>query len=266
MWRALHSTAYASWPVALMHGLNVGRAPAPWVTASYFACVLLVVVALLVRLSVNYGRRDAFTTQTTGAMQPVGKSAAEPTVTATGSSRRRRGGGEGRISPEPTPSRFSDVRAGSGDMIDSWAPAGDYRTREVGSTRSGRYSVPVVPQRRVEEERPAASTPMRESARPWTETERPSVAADTGRGGGRHSRDAVPEREERIDLVSPAPAYDVGATYLPPDDTPTLVDLASRRAMRAEGGPSSSRSARRKRAAGDDVDAAYWSRLRGEAQ
>ena len=50
---------------------------------------------------------------------------------------------------------------------------------------------------------------------------------------------------------------------LPVDDTPTLVDLASRRARRAAG---ESRSARRRRASADAVDGAYWAGLRGEAK
>ncbi|MET8525660.1 hypothetical protein [Micromonospora sp. NPDC005172] len=58
LWRALHSAAYLAWPFAIMHGLNAGRAAASWVVLSYFACVVLVVLALLVRLSVTIGRRS----------------------------------------------------------------------------------------------------------------------------------------------------------------------------------------------------------------
>ncbi len=58
LWRALHSTAYLSWPFAIFHGLGAGRPPAGWVSLSYSACVLLVVVALLVRLSVTLQRRS----------------------------------------------------------------------------------------------------------------------------------------------------------------------------------------------------------------
>jgi DMSO/TMAO reductase YedYZ heme-binding membrane subunit len=56
VWRAVHATAYLCWPVALAHGLNAGRPPAPWVTASYQACVALVALALVVRLVA--GRRQ----------------------------------------------------------------------------------------------------------------------------------------------------------------------------------------------------------------
>ncbi|NLU79045.1 hypothetical protein HCA58_11790 [Micromonospora sp. HNM0581] len=58
VWRALHSLAYAAWPFGIFHGLLVGRTPATWVGLSYFACVLLVVIALMVRLSVNLQRRS----------------------------------------------------------------------------------------------------------------------------------------------------------------------------------------------------------------
>jgi hypothetical protein len=58
LWRTLHSAAYLAWPFAIVHGLNAGRAAASWVVLSYSACVLLVVLALLVRLSVTIGRRS----------------------------------------------------------------------------------------------------------------------------------------------------------------------------------------------------------------
>ncbi|MEU5914237.1 hypothetical protein [Micromonospora sp. NPDC047527] len=58
LWRALHSTAYLAWPFAVLHGLNAGRAANSWVVLSYLACILLVVLALLVRLSVTIGRRS----------------------------------------------------------------------------------------------------------------------------------------------------------------------------------------------------------------
>ncbi|MET7666918.1 hypothetical protein [Micromonospora luteifusca] len=58
LWRTLHSTAYLAWPFAVLHGLNAGRAAKPWVVFSYLGCILLVVLALLVRLSVTIGRRS----------------------------------------------------------------------------------------------------------------------------------------------------------------------------------------------------------------
>ncbi|MEU5781902.1 hypothetical protein [Micromonospora lupini] len=58
LWRSLHSTAYLAWPFAVLHGLNAGRAAKSWVVLSYLACILFVVLALLVRLSVTIGRRS----------------------------------------------------------------------------------------------------------------------------------------------------------------------------------------------------------------
>jgi hypothetical protein len=56
LWRVLHCSAYASWLVALAHGLNAGRQAATWVTVSYIACVVGVALALLVRIYTRFGR------------------------------------------------------------------------------------------------------------------------------------------------------------------------------------------------------------------
>jgi len=56
LWRVLHCTAYVSWPIALAHGLNAGRAAKTWVTVSYIVCVVGVALALLVRLYTRFGR------------------------------------------------------------------------------------------------------------------------------------------------------------------------------------------------------------------
>jgi hypothetical protein len=105
VWRALHSTAYLAWPPALLHGLGAGRPPATWVTVSYVACVVLVAVALLLRLSIRGNRRAqggrlATSTLSTGsiAMRPVGRAASTPAV-----ARRRE------VAPiEPEPLEYED--------------------------------------------------------------------------------------------------------------------------------------------------------------
>ncbi len=83
------------------------------------------------------------------------------------------------------------------------------------------------------------------------------------RDSGRHSRDLAGD------------GWDAGPdpNYLPPDDTPTLIDMASRRARRnaepartADAGRVASRGSRRRRVADDDADDMYWRQLRGEAQ
>jgi methionine sulfoxide reductase heme-binding subunit len=50
-WRAVHLLAYASWPVALWHGLGTGTdSKLPWLLALDALCVLVVAAALLWRL------------------------------------------------------------------------------------------------------------------------------------------------------------------------------------------------------------------------
>ncbi|MCP2324311.1 hypothetical protein HDA40_002818 [Hamadaea flava] len=73
VWRAVHSCAYAAWPMAIVHGLTSGRSPATWVTVSYVVCVLLVGAGLAVRLSVRWGRRLRTTpkAQTTGSLPRI---------------------------------------------------------------------------------------------------------------------------------------------------------------------------------------------------
>jgi hypothetical protein len=56
VWRVLHSCAYLSWPIALLHGLNAGRQAATWVLVSYIGCLILVGLGLLVRVYSSFGR------------------------------------------------------------------------------------------------------------------------------------------------------------------------------------------------------------------
>jgi sulfoxide reductase heme-binding subunit YedZ len=51
-WRAIHLTAYASWPLALAHSFGMGTdASSPWLLAVGVACVAAVGAAVLWRLS-----------------------------------------------------------------------------------------------------------------------------------------------------------------------------------------------------------------------
>ncbi|MFC9324943.1 hypothetical protein [Kitasatospora sp. NPDC057015] len=52
-WRIVHICAYPAWGGALVHGLNAGRLPAPWVSVLYSVAVLGVIVALGLRLAVQ---------------------------------------------------------------------------------------------------------------------------------------------------------------------------------------------------------------------
>ncbi|MER6808233.1 hypothetical protein ABT299_03040 [Spirillospora sp. NPDC000708] len=69
-WRMLHLAVYACWPVALVHGLQAGRAAKSWVVYSYLLCAAAVVLLVLVRLAVASRHR-----RTTGP-RPVRPAAA----------------------------------------------------------------------------------------------------------------------------------------------------------------------------------------------
>jgi hypothetical protein len=60
LWRALHATAYAAWPLAILHGLLAGRSAKPYVDWSYGACLAAVGIALVVRyVMITRGRNAA---------------------------------------------------------------------------------------------------------------------------------------------------------------------------------------------------------------
>ncbi|ROO59876.1 DMSO/TMAO reductase YedYZ heme-binding membrane subunit [Micromonospora sp. Llam0] len=340
LWRALHSGAYVAWPIGIMHGLGTGRPPATWVTLSYVICLVLVVIALLVRFATGVGKKKPFVSQATGtSMKPVGKMA-DDSRSGSGSSRRRGNRDDG-ISLEPATARFASFGERGADMIDSWVPAGAGRGT---STRSAdRYRVPEVG-RPAPRSRPAATEESREyrrsdsgrgryaeedagTRRRYAEEpdQRRYAEPDGGRrrqvddDGGyapRESRRSVAEtigsrgryaddrpvsgtgarsrfaddrpvsgagprgrfddrpvsaepargRASRYRAEpDPAPVDREMDDYLPADDTPTLVDLASRRAQRAAAAESAgSRRSRRRRDA-EDSDDEYWTQLRGEA-
>ncbi|SCL38237.1 hypothetical protein GA0070624_6146 [Micromonospora rhizosphaerae] len=322
LWRALHSMAYGSWPFALIHGLNAGRPAKSWVVLSYLACVLLVVVALMVRLSVHLGRRSRERHQAAARNKAMAGSPAEESRGLLAGLGRKHSGdeeesrsGRGReagwavredgwaetratswsvptgrrrdpdrfavpVVPEPGTLR-EPVRAAARRRAGE-RPAGRYRDAAETTSRpyrddaGARYSLP--PQRRVHEPEEPWGSPRRSETAERRVSAEPtsagsvsagpvsagpasagSVSAAPRSGGGRHSaEDDVPEQP---DYWRPPARY--VPEDLPADDTPTLVDLASRRALRASG---ESRSARRRRASAEAVDGAYWAGLRGEAK
>ncbi|QKG23856.1 hypothetical protein [Actinomadura verrucosospora] len=69
-WRLLHLAVYACWPVALVHGLQAGRAARSWVVYSYLLCAAALVLLVLVRLAIASRHR-----RTTGP-RPVRPAAA----------------------------------------------------------------------------------------------------------------------------------------------------------------------------------------------
>ncbi|NES37964.1 hypothetical protein G3554_17595, partial [Micromonospora sp. PPF5-17] len=133
-WRALHSMAYVSWPFALIHGLNAGRAAKTWVVLSYLACVLLVVVALLVRFSVYVGRRSREQHQAAALNKAMTGREESPGLLA-GLTRRRAGREEKESRARGRESSWAETTA-------TWtAPAGTARRRDP-----ERFAVPVVPE------------------------------------------------------------------------------------------------------------------------
>jgi hypothetical protein len=169
---------------------------------------------------------------------------------------RRHADEEPRYAPEPprrarryadddVSRRTGDVRI-TGEFTRPDYQTGEFRTGDVG------YDRPAPPRSRSSRYADDGPPPGRRSA-----------GVDRA-DSGRHSR------SEFVDLADPADPWGAQAdpNYMPPDETPTLVDMASRRARRAEqqqdGGR---RGARRSKSREDDVaDDQYWRQLRGEAQ
>jgi len=141
-------------------------------------------------------------------------------------------------------SRYDDTRG-------AWSAAGDYD--DVPRQRASRY----------DDEPPRRSRSDSRYGR--DEEDAPRARRDRGADNdradlGRHSRSGF------VDLVD-----DEDPNYLPPDETPTLIDMASRRARREQQEPVRVQAGRGARRAGrgrvdDEVaDDRYWSQLRGEA-
>ncbi len=58
-WRAIHWTAYASWPLALVHGIGTGSdAAAPWMLGIDAACLAIVGAAVAWRILVGRSARS----------------------------------------------------------------------------------------------------------------------------------------------------------------------------------------------------------------
>jgi sulfoxide reductase heme-binding subunit YedZ len=54
IWRAVHWSAYACWPIAMLHGLESGTdAATPWARAVYLACAASVFAGLVWRLAAS---------------------------------------------------------------------------------------------------------------------------------------------------------------------------------------------------------------------
>ncbi|MFI5924971.1 hypothetical protein ACIA3K_03205 [Micromonospora sp. NPDC051543] len=204
LWRTLHSAAYLAWPFAIFHGLNAGRAAASWVVLSYFACVLLVVLALLVRLSVTIGRRSREQQQAA-----VRNAAMAGRATDEGRGRSLLAG-------------LGRRREKSEDKRPAWAEATTATwTAPTGPRRRDpeRFTVPVVPEpgslaeparpsRRRRDEEPAArqdrreemeTTATRRSARRSDEEEMEPVTRRRASRGRDRDEETAPTRRRRTE-------------------------------------------------------------------
>jgi hypothetical protein len=167
LWRALHSLAYLSWPIALVHGLSAGRAAAGWVIASYVVCVLFVLGALVVRLSVSLGRKQDFSSTSTGSIKPVGKLVATASPSVKSRAKRRP---EREVAVEPISAHVVADRSNAPvAVVESWSgaaagPAAPVGARAAGNRPSDMDYRPAGGERRYADEEPPQ--PRRRAAEP----------------------------------------------------------------------------------------------------
>ncbi|MGC4874870.1 hypothetical protein ACLQ26_01200 [Micromonospora sp. DT43] len=220
LWRSLHSTAYLAWPFAVLHGLNAGRAAKSWVVLSYLACILFVVLALLVRLSVTIGRRSREQHQAAVRNAVLAGRATEE--------------GRGRS----LLAGLSRRRDTSEDKRPAWAEATTATwTAPAGPRRRDpeRFTVPVVPEpgslaepvRPSRRRRDEAETTTRRSSRRTIEEE---VAPATARRASRtRDRDegTAPTRRRRAD----EPAAERSSRRSRSEDEGTRYSAPPRRAV-----------------------------------
>ncbi|GAA2525997.1 ferric reductase-like transmembrane domain-containing protein [Pilimelia columellifera] len=244
LWRVLHSAAYLAWPLALMHGLGAGRRPADWVTYSYLLCVVGVTVALFLRLATSRKKRQegGRMAQTTMATEAAGGQARTITV----GSERERAAAEREVNP---------LAARWESSAQSWDTDTFAVISDIDDAEQDQPEAPEIPERTWIEETPRERAPMAYAlpAAPavYYEDEPPARrsadyvprrAARDELPRGRHSLDdrgGYPARATgRYSVASSAayePRYESRYGDVAPDDTPTLVDLSTRRAMRDSG-------------------------------
>jgi hypothetical protein len=168
--------------------------------------------------------------------------------------------------PDETPDRSRGRRYAPEDRYDDAPP----RRREPDVRTTGEF---VVDRDRWSDDAPPLPRQSRSSRYAGDGEAAPRARRDRGADAdradsGRHSR------SEFVDLAAPADPWNAAgeADDPEPDETPTLVDIAARRARKQaqqDTGRTAGRGARRGRGrAGDEGldDAQYWRQLRGEAQ
>ncbi|WP_433611600.1 hypothetical protein ACQP2P_44750 [Dactylosporangium sp. CA-139114] len=249
MWRPLHATAYLCWPVALWHGLNAGRPPAVWVTASYLLLAFLTFVALGLRLSVERNRRrqQLAADRTTTLIAPVGRP--EP-VSYDRRATRSRPAGRFQWDAPPADQLWStqdsdaDLRA-------------DYRREPVVEPVT---AIPSYDDSFVE---PVFEPTYRGVAKPVHDDYDPYAAYTPEPSSTVDDTAGMTLRDRFAARRSAAAVAEAEQDRYADDDTPTLVNLDTRRELRRQEREAS--RGRRYRADGDD-DLDFWNRIRGEAR
>ncbi|WP_432832630.1 hypothetical protein [Dactylosporangium sp. CA-092794] len=290
MWRPLHATAYLSWPVAVWHGLNAGRPAAVWVTASYVLLLFLTLVALGLRLSAERNRKQQqlAADRTTTEIAPVGRP--EPAGYDRRATRSSRSGSRFRWDA-PAAEQLWDADAANlrADYRRETAepePA-DYRREAERPAAAPVTAVPFEPpfEKAYDEDRytpdayateyyekPEPTTyrgtatpkyddgydPYATYPEPYAETYQEPAPRHSTETAGMTLRDRFEARRSKVSAAAEPDRY-------VDDDTPTLVNLDTRRELRRqEREQAQAGRGRRHRAEDDDVE--YWNRLRGEAR
>jgi predicted membrane protein len=241
VWRVLHGIAYLAWPIAIVHGLTAGRAPAGWVTTSYAVCLVAVLLAFVLRLISPFP-----------AMRAARRRLRNEFAGLTGE-RSRRGD---RRRPDPRPPREPATQPLRQVSADTGRPPRD-RTRSVPPER------PHTPERRQPPERAPRERVPRERPRP--REPQPAAASAVPRG--------------RVQpLAAAARATPATPGIRPPDRTPTAQPEQPERRERpqrpvrdeglepAEGRPFWRRQRRRERPliTPDLEEVEFWAALRAE--
>ena len=102
VWRAVHWSAYACWPVAMLHGLSSGTdAATSWARAVYIACAALVLAGVGWRVSASIlSPSSASTRRVTTSRSHTMTAVAEPSAA--------RAADEPRLLPRPSAARLVD--------------------------------------------------------------------------------------------------------------------------------------------------------------
>jgi hypothetical protein len=124
LWRALHATAYAAWPLAILHGLLAGRSAKPYVDWSYGGCLAAVVVALAVRHMASSRRATASAQPPWPAQSLAAHSLAEQSLPAQAWSVQTWSPQPWSAQPWPAPERRCPGYSDADPRAVTWAQAG----------------------------------------------------------------------------------------------------------------------------------------------